>query len=94
MHFYFIILDCTDTSFFRDFVASHRAAADLPFVDVLKGMILPDAVRWPPATFEDAVRNEKWMTFTSEGAIKTLLKSDALAGFEKLLDVGGGDGEQ
>lgn len=55
-------------------------------------MALPDAVRWPPVSLDHAAHLENWMTVTSVGAIRTLLKSGAIEGGTKLLDVGGGDG--
>jgi len=78
--------------FYRDLVNYWRNVAILPFTDVLQGMPLPDAVRWPPPGPEAAEHLEKWMTVTAEGAIKTLLASNAMAGAQRLLDVGGGDG--
>jgi hypothetical protein len=57
-------------------------------------MPLPDAVCWPPKTFEHAAHLEQWMTVTAYQAVTTLVNSDALKGGEKLLDVGGGDGRK
>jgi hypothetical protein len=70
-------------------VAFHRSVADLPLLDVLHGMALPDQVHRPPTTLQHAKHLENWMKI---GAIQTLLRSDAMAGDERLLDVGGGDG--
>jgi precorrin-6B methylase 2 len=78
--------------FYRDLVNFWRNVAILPFTDVLQGMPLPEAVRWPPPGPEAAEHLEKWMRVTAEGAIKTLLASNAMAGAKRLLDVGGGDG--
>ena len=78
--------------FFRDLVNFWKNVACLPLIDVLQGMPLPDAVRWPPATPEAAEHLEKWMRVTALGAIKSILASNVMIGGAKLLDVGGGDG--
>ncbi|HEX3998784.1 MAG TPA: methyltransferase [Pirellulales bacterium] len=78
--------------FFRDLVNYWRNVAILPLADVLAGMPLPNAVRWPPPGEEAAVHLETWMRVTAGGAIKTLLHSGAMSGAQRLLDVGGGDG--
>jgi cyclopropane fatty-acyl-phospholipid synthase-like methyltransferase len=66
--------------------------AILPLVEVLGGIALPEAVRWPPPGEEAAVHLETWMRVTADGAIKTLYQSGAILGASRLLDVGGGDG--
>lgn len=78
--------------YFRDLVNYWRNVACLPFIDVLQGMELPQAVRWPPPNPEAAEHLEGWMRMTADGAIATLLKSGAMHGAKRLLDVGGGDG--
>ncbi len=78
--------------FFRDLVNFWKNVACLPLIDVLQGLPLPDAVRWPPATPEAAEHLEKWMRVTALGAIKSILASNVMIGGERLLDVGGGDG--
>ncbi|MFM7107944.1 MAG: methyltransferase [Planctomycetaceae bacterium] len=78
--------------FFRDVVNYWRNVAVLPMGDVLKGLPLPEAVRWPPPGPEAAEHLETWMRVTAEGAIRSLERSDAMAGARRLLDVGGGDG--
>lgn len=78
--------------FFRDLVNYWRNVAELPIVEVLNGLPLPDAVRWPPPGPEAADHLETWMRVTSEGAIRTIVKSEAMRGARRLLDVGGGDG--
>ena len=40
--------------YFRDLVTYWRNVACLPLVDVLRGMDLPEAVRWPPPKHEHA----------------------------------------
>ena len=84
--------DGTGGYFFRDTVLYWRRVAVLPMAEVLRGMPLPEAVRWPPPGAEAAEHLETWMRVTADGAIKTLLNSDALRGAGRLLDVGGGDG--
>ncbi|MCE9606413.1 MAG: methyltransferase domain-containing protein [Planctomycetia bacterium] len=78
--------------FYRDLVHYWRHVAMLPFADVLRGMPLPEAVRWPPESAEAADHLETWMRVTATGAIRTLVNSGAMAHAERLLDVGGGDG--
>jgi predicted O-methyltransferase YrrM len=84
--------DGTQGYYFRDLVNFWRAVACLPFVDVLQGMELPNAVRWPPPNPEAAEHLELWMRVTADGAIATLLNSGVMQGAARLLDVGGGDG--
>lgn len=78
--------------FFRDLVHYWRNVAVLPLVKVLRGLSLPDAVRWPPPGAEAAEHLETWMRVTSGGAIQSIVRSRALRGATRLLDVGGGDG--
>jgi precorrin-6B methylase 2 len=78
--------------FYRDLVQYWKNVATLPLVDVLRGMPLPEAVRWPPETPAAAEHLETWMRVTADGAIRTLVNSGAMAHAERLLDVGGGDG--
>lgn len=78
--------------FFRDLVNYWRNVAILPLVDVLGGMPLPEAVRWPPPGEDAAIHLETWMRVTADGAIKALIQSAAMLGACRLLDVGGGDG--
>ena len=84
--------DGTGGYFHRDLVNYWRMVAKLPFAEVLRGMPLPEAVRWPPPGPEQAEHLEGWMRVTAEGAIKTLAASGAMDGAKRLLDVGGGDG--
>ncbi len=78
--------------YFRDLLTYWRNVATLPLVDVLRGMELPDAVRWPPPGLEQAEHLETWMRVTADGALATLTQSDVMQGAQTLLDVGGGDG--
>lgn len=78
--------------FYRDLVEYWKHVATLPLLDVLGGMPLPEAVRWPPETAAAAEHLETWMRVTADGAIRTLMNSGAMAHAERLLDVGGGDG--
>jgi O-methyltransferase domain len=84
--------DGTQGFFFRDLLNYHRYVDALPFVDVLRGMPLPNAVRWPPPGLEEAEHLEYWMRISAEGAILALMRSDGLQGAKRILDVGGGDG--
>jgi precorrin-6B methylase 2 len=84
--------DGSEGYYFRDLLNFWRAVAVLPFVDVLRGLPLPAAVRWPPPGLVEAEHLETWMRVTAEGAIANLLSSGALEGARRLLDVGGGDG--
>ena len=84
--------DGSEGYYFRDLVTYWNNVACLPLVDVLRGMDLPEAVRWPPPGLEQAIHLETWMRVTSAGALATLTQSNALRGARRLLDVGGGDG--
>jgi predicted O-methyltransferase YrrM len=84
--------DGTQGFYFRDLVNFWRNVACLPFIDVLQGMELPNAVRWPPPNPDAAEHLELWMRATADGAIATLVHSKAMEGGKRLLDVGGGDG--
>jgi hypothetical protein len=53
--------DGTGGYFFRDTVHYWRRVAVLPFAEVLRGMPLPEAVRWPPPGAEAATHLETWM---------------------------------
>ena len=78
--------------FFRELIIYWRGVGVLPFVDVLRGLPLPEAVRWPPVGRKHAEHLETWMRVTADGATKTIIESGALTGAKRLLDVGGGDG--
>ena len=82
----------TEGYFLRDLVQYWRNVAVLPFTDVLRGMPLPLAVRWPPPGPAESEHLETWMRLTAEGSIKTICASGALHDVQRLLDVGGGDG--
>ena len=84
--------DGTQGYFFRELVLYWRAVAVLPFADVLRGLPLPEAVRWPPVGRKHAEHLETWMRVTAEGATRTIHASGAMNGAKRLLDVGGGDG--
>ena len=70
--------DGTSGYFYRDLVNYWRHVAVLPFLDVLRGMPLPAAVRWPPPGLNEAEHLETSMRITAEGAIATLLNSGTL----------------
>ena len=53
--------DGTQGYFCRDLVNYWRHVALLPFVNVLRGMPLPDAVRWPPPGLKEAEHLETWI---------------------------------
>lgn len=78
--------------YYRDLVTYWRNVAELPLLDVLRGLPLPRAVRWPPPGPEQAEHLETWMRLTAQGAIGTIADSGAMEGAATLLDVGGGDG--
>lgn len=84
--------DGTQGFYFHDLVNYWRRVAAMPFVEVLRGLPLPEAVRWPPPDLDAAEHLELWMRVTAKGAVKTLVHSSALDGAHTLLDVGGGDG--
>ncbi len=79
-------------AYFRDLVVYWRNVASLSSIDVLRGMPLPEAVKWPPQTLEAAEHLEWWMRITAKGAVETLKQSNCMGGAKTLLDIGGGDG--
>jgi SAM-dependent methyltransferase len=79
-------------AFYRDKLQYWRNVAVLDFNEVLKGMPLPLAVRWPPQTFEAASHLEWWMAITASGAIQAVEKAVDLSKIHKILDAGGGNG--
>jgi SAM-dependent methyltransferase len=78
--------------FMRDQLDYCRRIYALDFNEVLRGMPLPDQVRWPPRTREAAEHLELWMSITANEAIDALLLGTDWNGTKRLLDVGGGDG--
>lgn len=86
--------DTDDGYYFRDLVKFWRYLNDMPvsLADVIRGADLPEMVQWPPKTFQAAAHLEHWMRVTAEGAIATLVASNAMDGAKTILDVGGGDG--
>ena len=89
---YFFGDDGKQGYFLRDLVDYWRRVSMLPLADVLRGMPLPEAVRWPPPDEKAAEHLETWMRLTAGGAIKALVNSSAMSGARTLLDAGGGDG--
>jgi hypothetical protein len=77
--------------FLRDITDYCRHAAQLNTVAVLRGLPMPETVRWPPPTPEAAAHLELWMTISAEDAVKALEVPGDLDGVGRLLDVGGGD---
>ena len=84
--------DGTQGYYFRDLVNFWRNVAFLPFIDVLQGMELPNAVRWPPPNPEAAEHLELWMRVTGRRRDRHALELRRAARPARLLDVGGGDG--
>jgi hypothetical protein len=78
--------------FMRDQMEYCRRCNALDFAEVLRGMPLPEAVRWPPRTKEAAEHLELWMTITASEAIVALEQGTEWNTTKTLLDVGGGDG--
>lgn len=77
--------------FMRDMVEFCRRVNMLDFVEVLRGLPLPEAVRWPPRTQEAADHLELWMAITASEAIAALKRGTDWENTTTLLDVGGGD---
>jgi len=78
--------------FTRDQMEFCRYVNRLDFNEVLRGLPLPEAVRWPPRTKEAAEHLELWMTITASEAITALVVGTDWSKTSTLLDVGGGDG--
>jgi SAM-dependent methyltransferase len=78
--------------FLRDMLEFCRRVHALDFNAVLRGVPLPEAVRWPPRTKEAARHLELWMTVTAYEVLQALERGTAWDGTTTMLDVGGGDG--
>ena len=78
--------------YFNELVYFWQMMAKWPILDVLRGMPVPNAARWPPPSPEAAEHLETWMRVTADGAIQTIIASGAMEDTRRLLDVGGGDG--
>ncbi|MBI1858652.1 MAG: methyltransferase domain-containing protein [Candidatus Melainabacteria bacterium] len=81
----------SESYFYQDSINFWRNIAYLNLVQVLKGIPLPEAVRWPPKTQEAMEHLSLWMRVTSESAAKTIEKMINLNTISKVLDVGGND---
>jgi DNA-binding transcriptional ArsR family regulator len=81
-----------ESFFVRDMIHYCRLvnAFDLP--EVLRGIPLPETVRYPPRTPEEVQHLEHWMTITSRDTLTALQTAVEWTGVRTLLDVGGGDG--
>ncbi|MEY4579993.1 MAG: hypothetical protein RL701_4696 [Pseudomonadota bacterium] len=84
--------DGRENFFMRDQLEYCRRVNALDFSAVLRGMPLPEAVRWPPRTKEAAEHLELWMSITANEAILALEHGAEWNSTKALLDVGGGDG--
>jgi SAM-dependent methyltransferase len=80
-----------ESYFVRDMIGFCRRVNELDFSAVLKGLPLPEPVRWPPRDMKAAEHLEKWMSVTAADTIGALENGADWAGVEKILDVGGGD---
>jgi SAM-dependent methyltransferase len=81
-----------ESFFVRDMIQYCRRVNALDLSEVLRGMPLPEAVRYPPQTREAAHHLEHWMTITSRDALTALQTAVDWTGVRTVLDVGGGDG--
>ena len=77
--------------FVQDMIEYCRRCNNLDFAAVLRGMPLPEAVRWPPRTRETAQQLEYWMTLTAHDTLTALETAVDWTVPRSLLDVGGGD---
>jgi SAM-dependent methyltransferase len=84
--------DGRENFFMRDQLEYCRRVNALDFNEVLRGMPLPEAVRWPPRTKEAAQHLELWMSITANEAITALQRGTEWNTTKTVLDVGGGDG--
>lgn len=78
--------------FFKQMIYSWRAIAFENLYDILQGSPVTYDVNWPPATSEDSLILEEWMTRTAKATIKTLKENVPFNNVRNILDVGGGDG--
>lgn len=78
--------------FFKQFVDSWRYMESESIVNLVKGGVVAHHEDWPPASVQDSVFLENWMSQTSKGVINVV---DAHLPFDEIktvLDVGGGEG--
>lgn len=80
-----------ESYFVRDMIGFCRRVNELDFSAVLKGMHLPEPVRWPPRDMKAAEHLEKWMSTTAADTICALKEGADWSGVGKMLDIGGGD---
>jgi SAM-dependent methyltransferase len=78
--------------FYKDQFHFVRAVHDLDFNAVLRGLPLPETVRWPPQTLEAAAHLEWWMSVTAALVIEEIEKTVDFSQISNLLDAAGGDG--
>jgi len=77
---------------FITYVDYWRWVEQFDFNAVLRGLPLPDAVRWPPRNLEAATElHQEWMGNTAQASINAIEKAVDISKVKRLLDVGGGD---
>jgi SAM-dependent methyltransferase len=78
--------------FYKQFVNSWRYMESESIVNLVKGGVVAHHEDWPPASLQDSVFLENWMSQTSAGVIKVVKDHLPFNKIKTVLDVGGGDG--
>lgn len=78
--------------FFIQFVDSWRYMESESIVNLLKGGVVAHHEDWPPASVQDSVFLENWMSQTSKGVINVVNAHLCFDNIKTVLDVGGGEG--
>jgi SAM-dependent methyltransferase len=78
--------------FFREFLRYYRTAVAYPLPSVLYGMQLAQPVRYPPVDSADTHLLHDWMRSAALDTLAVIRRYVDFERYERLLDVGGGDG--
>lgn len=84
--------DHTSWWFFKQFVDSWRYMESESIVNLVKGGVVAHHEDWPPASVQDSVFLENWMSQTSAGVIDVVNTHLPFEEIKTVLDVGGGEG--
>ncbi len=78
--------------FYREFLRYYRVSGAYPLPGVLQGMPVENSVRYPPLDAGDNALLHQWMRDSALGTIGLIRRYVDFGRYERLLDVGGGDG--
>ncbi len=78
--------------FFREFLRYYRTAVAYPLPSLLYGLRLEQPVRYPPVDAADTSLLHDWMRSAALDTLAVIRRYVDFERYERLLDVGGGDG--